>query len=315
MALIFFGARVATGGNEQSQPACGPPGCEASPPLKSAPVVVQPFAPAQPAPCPYCHQDAKLWQKQTSVAPPEIGGEAAAVVEAACGTLILGLNQDQRLPPASLTKIATALVVVGRARLSDRVAIALNGWDLAAADDSSIMGLEAGMSLTVEELLYGLLLPSGNDAALALAGHLGGKERFVALMNQRVAQLGLKNTRFSNPDGRHDDGLYSSALDMALLGRELLLIPALRKIVGTQTFRPNWNGQLLWNGNYLLYYYPGAIGVKTGYTEQANNTIVGAAERDGRVLIATVLATWNPYGDARRLLDWAFANTRPACAG
>ena len=264
-------------------------------------------------PCPYCDADPHFWLLQTDVPPPELLGRTAAVVEGACGRLIYGRGQDERLPPASLTKIVTALVVVEKAQLNERVSIEINGWDLSATDASSIMGLEAGMKLSVEDLLYGLLLPSGNDAALALADYLGGRESFVEEMNSRVQRLGLRNTFLTNPDGRHDDSMYTSAFDIALLGRELMAQPALRQIVGTETYTPDWSGPLLWNGNYLLYYYAPAIGVKTGHTEEANFTIVGAAERDGRELYAAVLRTSNPYWDVRRLLDWALANTHPAC--
>jgi D-alanyl-D-alanine carboxypeptidase (penicillin-binding protein 5/6) len=175
------------------------------------------------------------------------------------------------------------------------------------------MGLEVGMNLSVEELLYGLLLPSGNDAALQLAEHLGGEKQFVGWMNQRVRRLGLSNTHFVNPDGRDAPDHYSSALDMALLGRELMANPALKTIVGTDRFMPNWDQHVLWNGNELLYVYEGANGVKIGYTEQADSTIVAGALRDGRQLIVSVLHGWNLYGDSMRLLNWAFANTKPAC--
>ena len=268
-----------------------------------------------PPPCPYCGQDPNRWAAQTSVKPPEIDTKNAALLEGSCGALIYGLNQDQRRPPASLVKIATAMAVSSLGRLDDRAQININGWDLAAEDGSSIMGLEAGMSLTVEELLYGLLLPSGNDAALALAEHLGGSARVVSLMNQNVQRLGLHNTQFTNVDGRHNPDLYSTAFDMAYLGREMMADQKLKQIAGTQKFRPNWNGTELWNGNYLHYIFPGTIGVKTGYTEEAGSTIVAAVERDGRTLYAAVLGSWDAYWDAMRLFNWAFANTRSTCSG
>jgi D-alanyl-D-alanine carboxypeptidase len=272
-----------------------------------------PSAAGKTPPCPYCNQDANRWQALTNVPPPQLGGRAAAVVEGSCGALIYGLHQDERLPPASLTKIATALVVADIGRMSDRVNVRINGWDLAADDGSSIMGLEAGMNLSVEELLYGLLLPSGNDAAIELASHYGGKAHFVALMNQRAAGLGLTNTHFTNTDGRHNPQLYSTPLDMIVLGRELMANSALAGIVGTQQFRPAWDGATLWNGNYLHYIYPGTLGVKTGFTEEANSTIVAAVERGGRLLYASSFGSWDAYWDAIRLFDWAFENTSSAC--
>jgi D-alanyl-D-alanine carboxypeptidase len=227
--------------------------------------------------------------------------------------LVYGLNQDVRFPPASLVKMATALVVSDIAKLDDRVTVQINGWNLAAEDGSSIMGLVEGMNLSVEELLYGMLLPSGNDAALALAEHLGGNGRVVGLMNQRVQRLGLQNTQFTNVDGRHNPDLYSTAFDMTVIGREMMANAKLREIASTQRFTPAWSGGQIWNGNYLLYIYPGTLGVKTGYTEEANSTIVAAVERDGRTLYASILGSWDAYWDAMRLFNWAFANTTSTC--
>ena len=263
--------------------------------------------------CPYCGQDAGEWRKQTSDSPPPITGIAAAVVESACGRLIYGNRQDERLPPASLSKMITALVVAEKTSLKDRVPITVNGWDFVLADGSSVMGLEAGMNLSVEDLLYGLLLPSGNDAAAALAKHLGGSSRLVELMNQRVGQLGLINTFFLTPDGRDAQGQYSSALDLALLGREFLANQELGKIAATRSYKPDWPGDVLWNGNYLLQTYPGALGLKIGYTDEAGYTIVAAAQRHGRELLVTVLGSSDIYTDTASLLDWAFENTKAIC--
>lgn len=264
-------------------------------------------------PCPYCNQSAEAWTRQTSVAPPRISGAHAAVIEGSCGRLVYGLRQDDRVPPASIAKIVTAIVAAQKGRLTDQVSIKVNGWDLAVADGSSIAGIEAGMKLTLEELLYALLLPSGNDAALAIADHFGGLGAFTDQMNQTVRRLGLQNSRFLNPDGRDRDGNYTSALDIGLLGRELMSNPALRKIAGTKTTPASWDGRTLWNTNYLVYGYAGATGVKFGFTEGAKETIVGAAARDGRELFVSVLASDYAYLDSVKLFDWAFVNTRSPC--
>lgn len=289
--------------------------CPAGDCLAVAPLTRQSNPVPAAKPCPYCDQDAGAWREQTRTAPPAINGAAAAVVEGGCGRLVYGLRQDERLPPASLTKIVTALAVVEEANLGDSVPITVNGWDLVIEDGSSVMGLEAGMVLSVGDLLYGLLLPSGNDAALALAQHLGGSQRLIELMNQRVTRLGLVNSRFMTPDGRDARGQYSSALDLALLGREFLANPELRRISASPSYKPDWPGDVLWNGNYLLQAYPEAFGVKIGYTEEAGFTIVAAAERKGRDLLVTVLGSSEVYADASRLFDWAFANTRSICRG
>jgi serine-type D-Ala-D-Ala carboxypeptidase (penicillin-binding protein 5/6) len=314
VGLSFFAVSRFLGGGETPLSAiveCEGADC-ATPELQLA--ASQNSAPQSP-PCPYCNQDADRWRSMTQTPPPEIGGGAAVVVEGSCGEMVFGLNANTRLPPASLTKMATALVVIERGRLQDTVDIKINGWDLAADDGSSIMGLEVGMRLTVEELLYGLLLASGNDAALALADYLGGSDRMVSLMNARVRGLGLQDTNLTNPDGRHQPNQLSTPLDMALLGREFLANPKLKEIANTLSFVPRWSGGTVWNTNALLTIYPGAEGVKTGFTEEADYTIVAAARRDGRLLIVSVFGSWNLYTDAIRLLDWAFANTRSSCVG
>jgi D-alanyl-D-alanine carboxypeptidase len=267
----------------------------------------------EPAVCSYCNQAPDLWLRQTSVSPPPISGLKAAVIEGACGRMVYGLAQNDRVPPASIAKIVTAIVAARQGALTDVVPVKVTGWDLAVADGSSIAGLEAGMKLTLEELLYALLLPSGNDAALAIAEHFGGAEAFAREMNETVRRLGLSNSRFLNPDGRDREDNYTSALDIGLLGRELMSNSTLRQIAGTKTRPASWDGRTLWNTNYLVYGYPGATGVKFGFTEGAKETIVGAAAREGRELIVSVLTSDFAYLDAVKLLDWAFANTKSTC--
>ena len=249
-----------------------------------------------------------------AVAPPRITGRAAAVIEPPCGALLYGLNEHARFAPASLTKIATALVGAERADLSDTVDVRINSGLLAASTASTVMGLEPGMRLSLLDLMHGLLLVSGNDAAIAIADHIAGSQAaFVAMMNAKAAQLGLTDTHFANPHGLDEAEHYSSAYDMALLGRELLAQPELAAVVRTKRYQPAWDGAELWNGNELLDRYAGAVGVKIGYTEQAGQTMVAAAERDGRRLIVSVLGAWDRYGDAINLFEWAFANTEPGC--
>jgi D-alanyl-D-alanine carboxypeptidase len=267
-----------------------------------------------PGPCPYCDQDPDRWRQLTGVPPPELLGTSAVLMEADCGEVILGLQWRERRQPASLAKIATALVVAENADLADVVDVRITGWDLAVENESTIMGLIAGMRLPVEELLYGLLLSSGNDAALELSRHLGGEDTVVAMMNARIAALGLTDTHLQNSHGLDAAGAYTTPFDMAVLGRELLGNRLLRQIVGTQ-FRPEDWHELggLWNGNYLLYIYEDATGIKTGYTEGAGWSIVSSAERDGRRLIASVFNSADVYWDSMRLFDWAFENTETVC--
>jgi D-alanyl-D-alanine carboxypeptidase (penicillin-binding protein 5/6) len=246
--------------------------------------------------------------------PPAIGGRAAVVIEDACDGLLFSHSPDLQLPPASLTKIATALVAADHAQLSDMVYVQVNSALLSQSTGSSVMGLEPGMRLSMRDLLYGLLLPSGNDAAVEIAQQVAVTvPAFVSLMNAKAQAMGLQNTHFANPHGLDDTNHYTSARDIAELGRALLANPELAAIVRTKTYQPAWTGPAVWNGNEMLGAYPGAIGVKIGYTEKAGQTIVAAAQRNGRTLIVSVLASPDRYGDATKLLDWAFASTTSVC--
>jgi len=246
--------------------------------------------------------------------PPPISAAAAAVIEQPCGALVHSVNAHARLSPASLTKIATALVAVEQVNIAQTVYVTVDGGALSAATNATIMGLRPGQSLGMVDLLYGLLLPSGNDAAIEIAEQIAGSvEDFAVLMNAKVAELGLSDTQFANPHGLDEPGHFTSAYDIAVLGAELLRDPDLAAIVGTRSYQPNWDGPRVRNLNLLLGQYPGALGVKTGYTEQAGQTIVAAAERDGRRFIVSVLGSADIYVDATALLDWAFASAPSLC--
>ena len=267
-----------------------------------------------PVPCLTCNQDENTWRGVTSKAPPPLGAHGVALIEASCGRMIYGLRSDEQRPPASLAKIVTAMVVADNAKLTDQVDIKINGWDLVVENDSTIMGLEKGMRMSVEDLLYGLMLASGNDAALALADHLGGEAKLVEKMNQRVQKLGLQHTVLRNSHGLDAPGAHTSPLDMAFLGRELLTYRELAEIVDTESRAFSWHDRgKIENGNYLTYTYKDSIGIKTGYTEQSGFLIVGAAERNGRVLIASAFDGFDPIWDAMKLFDWAYENVPSVC--
>jgi D-alanyl-D-alanine carboxypeptidase len=246
--------------------------------------------------------------------PPAVSASSYAIIERSCGNLAFGHNEHERLPPASLTKIFSALVVASYGQLDEMAQVNVSGSQMAKRG-SSVMGVEPYMRLSVIDLLYGLFLPSGNDAALVLANHIGGgdDQRFVAMMNGEVARLGLQNTYFTNPHGLDNPGLYSSAYDMALAGRAFLDVPLLFQVSTARQYTPNWAGGPLLNGNRLLRTYPGAFGVKIGYTRRARQTIVAAAERGGRQLILSVFGSEDRYAASAALFDWAFANVPDAC--
>jgi D-alanyl-D-alanine carboxypeptidase (penicillin-binding protein 5/6) len=249
--------------------------------------------------------------------PPQITGLAAAILEEPCGKTVYAFNEHATYPPASLTKMMTALVAAQKGDMSQLVTSPIDGGQLSAATDGTVVGLKVGQQLTLRDLLYGLMLRSGNDAALAIAVAIGGGESgFAQMMNDEAKTLGLTDTNFTNPHGLDDPHLYTSAYDIARIGIELLRNPDLAQIVKTQEYTPlsaGWTDGSLKNINLFLTQYPGAIGVKTGYTDTAGQTIVGAAERDGRTLLVSVMHSGDEYVDAGALLDWAFGNTAPAC--
>jgi D-alanyl-D-alanine carboxypeptidase len=236
------------------------------------------------------------------------------VLEEPCGAVLHELNAGMRLPPASLTKIATALVAIEQVDLVEMVTVEVSGGELSASTDATVMGIEPGQRLSILDLLYGMLLPSGNDAAIAIAQHVSGSQTaFVTLMNGMASELGLSDTQFTNPHGLDDPGLYTSAYDIAMMGRELLRDPGLAHIVRTQSYQPAWEGPAMENHNLLLSLYPGALGLKTGYTDLAGQTLVAAAERSGRRIIVSVLRSQDVYVDAIALLDWGFESAPTAC--
>ncbi len=243
---------------------------------------------------------------------PFVSAQSIAIIDGACGALIYGRDEHAHLPPASLTKLMTAAVAVEHASTSKLITANVDGAQLYQETGSTIMGLKPGMQLSLLDLLYGLLLPSGNDAAIAIAeGVAGSQPAFVRLMNEKAKSLALHDSHFANPHGLNDPKLYSSAYDMAMLARYVMRNDTLRKIVATESWQPKWDGPLLWNGNRLLTEYAGADGVKIGYTEQSQQTMVASATRNGRQIIASLMRSQDRYADAERLLDWAFAQPSP----
>jgi D-alanyl-D-alanine carboxypeptidase (penicillin-binding protein 5/6) len=207
---------------------------------------------------------------------------------------------------ASLTKIMTALLVLERTRITDVVTVG----PAAASQSGSVLGLDEDERITVRHLLYGLLLQSSNDAAVALAEHVSGSVgRFVDLMNERAQELGLRRTRFRSPNGLDDRG-RSTALDLAALTRRALANPTFSEIVRTRFHTipaPSGPSRRIQNRNALLWLYPDAIGVKTGFTTPAGHCLVAAAERRGLRLLAVVLGEpTDTFSDGAALLDHGF---------
>jgi D-alanyl-D-alanine carboxypeptidase (penicillin-binding protein 5/6) len=242
---------------------------------------------------------------------PTLTAASALLMDDSTGTLLWSQQPDARRAPASLTKMMTALVV----RAGDSLSTVFVVTPLAAATPGSSMNVVAGQRLTVLQLLYGLLLPSGNDAAVVLAqGTAGSVPAFVAQMNARAQAMGLTGTHFVNPHGLDAAGHYSTALDLAMMGRAILQDPLLAQIVQTrrQIIRAP-DGRVLFdlhNLNELLGTYPGADGIKTGTTNAAGENLVAADRQNGHQVLAVVLGSTDRYADARTLLNYGWANWR-----
>ena len=237
----------------------------------------------------------------------EVNAEAAVVMDADSGRLLYAQNPDKRLANASTTKIMTALLTLeqpdqDRYFTVDSDAIQVEG---------TTMGLQPGDSVTLHQLAAGMLLPSGNDAANAAAVEIAGSEEaFVRLMNQRAAELGLENTQYRNPSGLDAEGHYSSARDLATLAAHALENEDFADIVSKQEIRmafgnPPYN-RSLYTTNKLLERYPYALGVKTGYTDDAGLCLVTAAEKDGTRLIIVTLNGKDDVNTHMRLYEHFF---------
>ncbi len=230
-----------------------------------------------------------------------LSAASACLLDCDSGRLLYAQNESSPGLIASTTKIMTALIVAEQCNPDARVRIPVE----AAGIEGSSMYLEAGEILTVRDLLYGLMLHSGNDAAVALAIFCAGDVgTFVDRMNQRAEQLGLRQTEFANPNGLDSEHNRSTAEDLARLAAHALENELFLEIVSTKTYT---NGlRTMTNHNKLLWRYDGAIGVKTGYTRAAGRILVSAAERDGRRLVAVTMNAPDDWNDHIRLLDYGF---------
>ena len=223
-------------------------------------------------------------------------------MEASSGRLLTNLNGDAKLPIASLTKIMTAITVIENIDVNSIVEI---GKESVGIEGSS-MYLKEGQKYTVLELLYGLMLASGNDAAIALANFTGGSvENFSSMMNETARKLGLKNSHFVNPSGLDAEGHYSSALDLATLTAYALKNPVFSEIVSTK--QKTIGTQVFVNHNRLLREIEGCIGVKTGYTKRCGRCLVSAVERNGVTLICVTLNCSNDWSTHKAQYDVAFS--------
>lgn len=230
---------------------------------------------------------------------PNVTAPSALVVDLQTGLALYEKASDQARPPASTAKLMSALVVIDQVPLDDVVLVS----PAAAGMPGSRMGLSAGERFTVRELLHGLLIPSGNDAAVALAEHVAGTQAdFVGLMNARASAMGLTSTSFANAHGLDAVGQVTSATDLAELARAALQAPIIAEIVNVSSV--TIGGRQLQNTNELLDSYSGANGIKTGTTDEAGECLVASVTRNGRTTLLVELGSTDRFGDAQKLLDY-----------
>jgi D-alanyl-D-alanine carboxypeptidase len=238
--------------------------------------------------------------------PPNVSARFVAIVDDASGQLLYGQQPHVSVPQASTTKIATTIVALERSPdLARRIKVTVSASAMAARDGSSTMGIEPGRSVRLDTLLYGMMLPSGNDAAEQVALSLAdSREQFIGWMNDEAAALGLGDTHFANPSGMDAAGHYSSALDMAMLARYAMRNPTFRTLVSTSNYQGD--GFPMHNLNRLLDLYPGADGVKIGYTDLAQKTIVASAVHDGHRVYVSLMHSADLVTDSIRMFDWVW---------
>ncbi|BBI33152.1 D-alanyl-D-alanine carboxypeptidase family protein [Cohnella abietis] len=239
--------------------------------------------------------------------PPANHARGAALIDVASGRILFSQRGDEPMKIASLTKIMTAIVAIEHGQLDSKVKVSAN----AAGKEGSSLYLKAGEQITLRDVLYGLMLRSGNDAAVAIAEHVGGSiEGFAYLMNKKAEEIGLTHSHFMNPHGLDQENHYSSANDLAKLAAYALHNPDFKEIVKTKVKsapNPNEAWDYKWvNKNKMLNMYDGADGVKTGYTKQALRTLVSSATRNGQQLVAVTLNDGNDWLDHKNLLDFGF---------
>ena len=236
---------------------------------------------------------------------PEISADAWLLYDADSGVTIAEHNAHEPRPMASVTKIMTSLVVVENAALDETVRISARAEAVGEAE----IGLFVGELWTVADLLAAVMVRSGNDAAMALAEHVGGTvENFAEMMNARAGTLGLENSHFVNPHGLDHPDHYTTATDLRIMAQAAMRHPYLSRMMRTLevAFKPDPRGvpRIAISTNKLLGIYPGIIGVKTGFTSKAGRVLVSAHDHNGRILIAVVMGSDNHFADTRELVDY-----------
>lgn len=237
----------------------------------------------------------------------DLSARAAVLINGKNGEIIMEKNKDERLPMASTTKIMTGLLACESKKMKKTVTVS----PVASGTEGSSLWLEPGERQTLENLTYGLMLRSGNDAAVAIAEFLGGStDAFALLMNERAKKIGVRNTSFKNPNGLNEDGHFTTAYDLALISRAAMKNKKFRKIVSTKNKTVPWESsewdRSLTNHNKMLWRYDGCNGIKTGFTKKSGRCLVTSAKRGGTELICVTLNAPDDWNDHTKMLDYGF---------
>lgn len=237
----------------------------------------------------------------------DVEAGAAVLMDSVTGKVLYEKNGYAQMGMASTTKIMTAILALENGNLSDIVTVS----DNAAGLEGTSMYLTAGEKVTLENLVYGLMLPSGNDAAIAIAEHIAGSvDTFVERMNRKAEEIGAVQTHFANPHGLYDAAHYTTAYDLALISRYAMQNPTFAQVVSTSSRTVPWEGHAepkwLINANKLLKLYDGSDGIKPGYTPETGRTLVGSATRDGWRVITVTLNCGNDWEEHKKMFDYAF---------
>ncbi len=247
-------------------------------------------------------------QHTVEAAGPGVKARAAILMEQESGRVLFGKKEHEKMRIASITKIMTAILAIESGKMDEKVKVS----ERATYAEGSSIYLKKGEKILLEDLVYGLMLRSGNDAAVAIAEHVGGSvEGFAFMMNEKAMELGMENSYFSNPHGLDDsEHHYSTAYDMALLTRYAMNNTEYRKVAGTETHRAPQEGEKwdrIWkNKNKLLRMYKYTTGGKTGFTSLAKRTLVSTAAKAEMELIAVTLNDGDDWNDHMNLYEWAF---------
>lgn len=249
-----------------------------------------------------CCADAKAADNRLS-----INAKAFVLMDPISGRILLEKNSQDKMAMASTTKIMTAIIALEKGDLRSLIKVSPR----AVSIGGSSFYLRPGEVLTLEDMLYGLLLPSGNDAAVAIAEHIGGtEEKFVKMMNQKALELGALDTHFANPHGLDHPEHYTTARDLAIISRYAWKHNKFREIVQTKTKDIKYGDftRQISSTNRLLWEFNGADGIKTGYTGKAGRCLVATAKNNGFRLISVVLGSQNHFEESKKLLDYGFKN-------